>query len=101
MNMGIPTILNQVALGLGFASAILLWLSPAVGGIYKGKDGSISINYGEQDPNAPTELKRKRVCSSHWRKRWFTPWGWGMLALSFLLQILVPWLPMLLALLAR
>ena len=80
--------LSQIGLVLGFAGAILLAFSQAVGNIYKYKDGSEVIDFGDQDPLAKPELKIKRVRSSHWRKRYFTPLGWGMLVVSFFLQLL-------------
>lgn len=79
-----PTILNQIGLVLGFISAVLLWFSSPVGTI--SKDGVLIFT--GLDPMDLPEMNAKRVRSSHWRNRNFTPFGWGMLAVSFLLQLL-------------
>ena len=84
MSMTILTNLNLIGLVLGFIAAVLLWFSPSVGVI--SKDGTVYFN--GLDPMEPSELNAKRVRSSHWRKRYFTPLGWGMLAFSFFLQFL-------------
>ena len=78
------TFLNQIGLVLGFVSAVLLWFSSPVGTI--SKDGTL-IFVG-LDPLELPERNAQRVRTSHWRNRNFTPFGWGTLAVSFLLQLL-------------
>lgn len=82
------TLLNQIALVLGFVGAILLAFSARVGVI--SKDGSVIFT--GLDPMEPAERNVKRVRASHWRNRFFTPVGWFMLAASFLLQLAATWL---------
>jgi hypothetical protein len=79
-----PVVLNQVGLGIGFLGSILLAFSAKVGVISKG--GSVIFN--GLDPMDPAEENLKRVHSSHWLNRYFTPVGWAMLAASFFLQFI-------------
>lgn len=76
-------LLNQVGLALGFLGAVLLAFSSKVGVLSKGG----SIVFTGLDPMDPSELNARKVKSSHWRNRVFTPVGWGMLALAFFLQL--------------
>ena len=79
-----PATLTQIGLVFGLIGAVLLACSNKVGVISKG--GAVIFN--GLDPMAPSESNLKRVLSSHWRNRYFTPTGWGMLAVSFLLQFI-------------
>jgi len=76
--------LNQIGLVIGFLGSILLALSGKVGVI--SKEGSIIFT--GLDPMDTAEDNIKRVRQSHWRNRIFTPVGWGMLAMSFFLQLI-------------
>lgn len=76
--------LNQTGLIIGFMGTVLLAFSVKVGVI--SKDGSMIFT--GLDPMKPLEANVKRVCLSHWCNRMFTPIGWSMLALSFLLQLI-------------
>ena len=78
------TFLNQVGLILGLVGAILLALSGTVGVI----SNDASIIFTGLDPMEASDLNTKRVKASHWRNRIFTPIGWVMLAISFLLQLI-------------
>ena len=78
------SILNQIGLVLGFLGAVLLGFSSPVGTI--SKDGTVIFT--GLDPMDSFELNAKRVHSSHWRNRIFTPLGWGAITISFLLQYL-------------
>jgi hypothetical protein len=75
--------LNEAGLILGFIGSILLAFSAKIGVI--SKDGSIIFT--GLDPMEPSNANVAKVKSSHWRNRYFTPIGWGMLALAFLLQL--------------
>jgi hypothetical protein len=88
MCMFSPVALNQVALVIGFFGAVLLAFSNKIGLI--SKDGSVIFT--GLDPMDPAEDNVKRVKSSHWRNRYLTPVGWGMLAVSFLMQLVASWL---------
>jgi len=83
--MSEPTLdlLNQAGLAIGFIGSVLLAFSAKIGVI--SKDGSMIFT--GLDPMDPAETNIIRVRSSHWRNRVFTPVGWIMLALSFLLQL--------------
>lgn len=83
MNISDPTLLNQLALVIGFLGSIVLAFSNKVGVI--SQNGTVIFN--GLDPMSPAEENLKRVKSSHWRNRYFTPIGWFMLASSFLLQL--------------
>jgi hypothetical protein len=76
-------LLNQAGLVLGFIGSILLAFSAKVG--VMSKDGSIIFT--GLDPMDPGEINARKVKASHWRNRVFTPIGWSMLALAFLLQL--------------
>ena len=89
MQMLSPTLLNQAGLILGFAAAILLAFSSKVGVISKGG----SIIFEGLDPMDPSEDNLKRVLSSHWRNRYFTPLGWGMLDVPPILSSAAIWSP--------
>ena len=84
MSAETSNLFNQIGLLLGFVGALLLWFSPRVGVISKGG----SVIFTGLDPMDPSELNLKRVRSSHWRNRYFTPIGWGMVVSSFLLQFI-------------
>ncbi len=88
MCMPSPVVLNQVGLVIGFIGAALLAFSNKVGVISKGG----SVIFTGLDPMDPAEDNVKRVKSSHWRNRYFTLVGWGMLAVSFLMQFVATWL---------
>lgn len=75
--------LNQIGLILGFVGAIVLAFSGKVGVISKGG----SAIFTSLDPMDPAEENLRRVRSSHWRNRYFTPIGWATLAASFLTQL--------------
>jgi hypothetical protein len=81
-------VLNQFGLVLGFAGSVLLAFSAKVGVISKGG----SVIFTGLDPMDPAEENVKRVRAAHWRNRFFTPSGWAMLAISFLLQFVATWL---------
>ena len=83
-----PNELNQFALVIGFIGSILLAFSSKVGVISKGG----SVIFEGLDPMDPAADNLKRVKSSHWRNKWFTPAGWGMLALSFFTQLVATFL---------
>ena len=83
-----PMLFNQIALVTGFVGAVLLAFSNTFGVISKGG----SVIFSGLDPMDPAEDNERRVKSSHWRNRWFTPIGWGMLAVSFLMQFIATWL---------
>lgn len=83
-----PVTLNQAGLIIGFAGAVLLAFSNKVGVISKGG----AVIFTGLDPMDPSEDNLKRVKASHWRNRYFTPAGWCMLALSFLIQLAATWL---------
>lgn len=76
-------VLNQIALVAGFIGAIFLAFSAKVGVI--SKNGNIIFN--GLDPMEPGELNARRVKSSHWRNKYFTPIGWFLLAASFAVQL--------------
>lgn len=82
-----PATLNQIGLVLGFVGAVLLAFSNKVGVISKGG----STIFTGLDPMDPAEDNLRRVRSSHWRNRYFTPIGWAMLAASFLAQLVATW----------
>jgi hypothetical protein len=82
MNASTLVVLNQAGLVIGFIGAVLLAFSAKVG--FLRKDGSVIIT-GLDSMESPI-TNDKLVRSSHWRYRIFTPIGWGMLALSFVLQ---------------
>lgn len=80
-----PIIISQTALILGFFGSVLLAFSAKVGVISKnGKE--VSLIFNDLDPMISHEINAKRVLSSHWRNRLFTPIGWAMISLCFLLQ---------------
>ncbi|MEI7956548.1 MAG: hypothetical protein WCJ66_15385 [Verrucomicrobiota bacterium] len=83
MSSSLPVLLNQIGLTFGFLGSILLVFSGKVGVI--SKDGSII--FSGLDPMEPIEGNIKRVRRSQWRNRFFNPIGLGMLAISFLLQL--------------
>jgi len=78
----LPTHLNQIGLVIGFLGSILLAFSGKVGVI--SKNGAIVFT-GLDSMNT-AEYNARQVKQSHWRNRFFTPLGWGMLSASFLLQ---------------
>ena len=82
MNASTLVLLNQAGLVIGIIGAVLLAFS-AKEGIFR-KDGSV-IFTGLDSMESPIS-NDKRVRSSHWRYRFFTPIGWFMLILSFVLQ---------------
>ena len=75
--------LNQIGLIVGFIGSVLLAFSAKVGVISKTGE----IIFTGLDPMAPSEKNKKIVISSHWRNRFFTPIGWVLLALAFLIQL--------------
>jgi hypothetical protein len=79
-----PERLNQAGLVLGFLGAILLSCAAKVGVV--SRDGTVIFD--GMDPMESSEVNRKRVRRSHWRNRWFTPIGWGLVAISFAAQYL-------------
>ena len=81
------THLNQIGLVVGFAGAVLLAFSSKIGVI--SKNGTVI--FSGLDPMESADLNLSRVRSSHWRSRVFTPVGWSMLSLSFLLQLAASW----------
>ena len=83
------TLLNQIALVLGFGGTILLAFSSKVGVISKGGQ----IIFDGLDPMDPVEDNLKHVSRSHWRNRFFTPIGWFLVAASFFLQFVATVLP--------
>jgi hypothetical protein len=87
MTMPSPATLNQVGLIFGILGAVLLAFSNKVGVISKGG----STIFTGLDPMDPPEENLRRVQSSHWRNRYFTPVGWGLLAASFLVQFIATW----------
>lgn len=88
MCMPLPVVLNRVGLIVGFIGAVLLAFSNKVG--VRSKGGTVIFT--GLDPMKPAEDNVKRVKSSHWRNRYFTPMGWCMLAASFLMQLAATWL---------
>lgn len=81
------TFISQSGLVIGFLGSVLLAFSAKVGVISKnGKE--IRVIFNGLDPMVPSEINTQIVLSSHWRNRLFTPIGWIMLSLSFLLQFL-------------
>ena len=77
-----PSLLNQIGLVFGLVGAILLACAGKVGVISKGG----FTEFTGLDPMDPAEDNLRRVRSSHWRHRYFTPTGWTLLAISFLAQ---------------
>ena len=82
--MSIGNFLSQAGLIAGFIGSVLLAFSGKVGVI--GKDGTIYF-YG-LDYMENSEKNEKKVLRSHWRNKFFTPTGWTLLSLAFLLQFL-------------
>lgn len=80
-----PTFISQAGLIIGFFGSVLLAFSAKVGVISKnGK--SVTVIFNGLDPMISSEINKNRVLESHWRNRVFTPIGWAMLSISFLLQ---------------
>ncbi len=75
--------LTQIGLVIGFFGSILLAFSGKVGVI--SKNGSIVFT--GLDPMNPAEDNVRHVKQSHWRNRLFTPVGWVLISVSFLLQL--------------
>lgn len=82
--MDICNLLAQTGLVLGFIGAILLFFSEKKGVIMP--DGRMRFD-GLSDL-APVDKNKKIVQRSYWRNKWFTPIGWCLLSLSFLLQFI-------------
>lgn len=76
--------LSQFGLLFGFVASILLFFSQKVGTIM----ADDRIRYDGLDDLAPADEKKRKVRSSHWRNKWFTPIGWILLSLAFLLQLI-------------
>jgi hypothetical protein len=76
------THINQIGLVLGFLGSIILAFSGKVGVI--SKNGAIVFT-GLDSINS-AEANIRHVKQSHWRNRFFTPFGWGLLSASFFLQ---------------
>lgn len=77
-----PKCLNQIGLILGLAGAILLTFSTKVGVLTK--NGTVILH--GLDPMDSPDLSAQRMLKSYWRNKFFTPAGWLILSLSFLLQ---------------
>ncbi len=80
-----PTFISQTGLIIGFFGSVLLAFSAKVGVISK-NGTSVTVILDGLDPMISPEINTKRVLASHWRNRVFTPIGWAMLSISFLLQ---------------
>ena len=77
------THINQIGLVLGFLGSIILAFSGKVGVI--SKNGAIVFT-GLDSINS-AEANIRHVKQSHWRNRLFTPVGWVLISVSFLLQL--------------
>lgn len=77
-------ILTHLGLLFGFIGSVLLAFSVRIGTISEGGQ----IIFHGLDPMRPIEDNNKKVLRSHWRNRYFTPIGWFLLAISFVLQFL-------------
>lgn len=86
--MSAVALLNQTALILGFIGSIVLAFSNKVGVI--SKDGSVI--FSGMDPMESAAKNLSLVEKSHRRSRVFTPIGWVLISLSFLLQFVATFL---------
>lgn len=77
-----PVLLSRAGLVFGIVGSLLLAFSAKIGTVSKG--GQIIFN--GLDPMELAEKNKKKVLNSHWRNRYLSPTGWGMLVISFCLQ---------------
>jgi hypothetical protein len=77
-------LLNQIGLVLGFCGSLLLAVSAKVGVL--GRDGAVIFT--GLDPMAPPDENIRKVRASHWRNKYLSPTGWGLLMIAFLVQFL-------------
>ncbi|NOS94020.1 MAG: hypothetical protein HOP30_19045 [Cyclobacteriaceae bacterium] len=77
-------LLNQLGLIIGLIGSIMLAFSGITGVI--SKNGSIIFT--GLDPMESSDTNERKVRKTHRRNKIYTPIGWFMIAISFLLQFI-------------